>query len=55
MKLLRSLLFVPGNRPDMMDKAPKYGSDALIFDLEDAVRPPRSARRARRCAPGSSG
>jgi citrate lyase subunit beta/citryl-CoA lyase len=37
MKLFRSVLFVPGNRPEWMDKAPKYGPDALILDLEDAV------------------
>ncbi len=37
MKLYRSVLFVPGNRPDWIDKAPKYGPDALIVDLEDAV------------------
>ena len=34
---LRSLLFVPGDRPDRMDKALKSGADALILDLEDAV------------------
>jgi len=37
MKLYRSILFVPGNRPEWIDKAPKYGPDALILDLEDAV------------------
>lgn len=37
MKLYRSILFVPGNRPEWIDKAPKYGPDALIVDLEDAV------------------
>ncbi len=37
MKLYRSILFVPGIRGDWIDKAPKYGSDALILDLEDAV------------------
>lgn len=37
MKQYRSVLFVPGNRPDWMDKAPQYGPDALILDLEDAV------------------
>ena len=37
MKLYRSILFVPGNRSDWIDKAPKYGPDALILDLEDAV------------------
>ena len=46
MKLLRSLLFVPGNRSDMMDKAPKYGPDAIILDLEDAV--PAAEKRATR-------
>jgi citrate lyase subunit beta/citryl-CoA lyase len=36
-KLYRSILFVPGNRSEWIDKAPKYGPDALILDLEDAV------------------
>ncbi|HEY6916473.1 MAG TPA: CoA ester lyase [Allosphingosinicella sp.] len=34
---LRSLLFVPGDRPDRMEKARGLGADALILDLEDAV------------------
>ena len=34
---LRSLLFVPGDRPDRMEKAMGSGADALILDLEDAV------------------
>jgi len=37
MKQYRSILFVPGNRPDWIDKAPQYDPDALIIDLEDAV------------------
>ena len=37
MKPYRSVLFVPGNRPDWIDKAPRFGPDALIIDLEDAV------------------
>ncbi len=36
---LRSLLFVPGDRPDRMEKALGCGADALILDLEDAVAP----------------
>ncbi|MGY2843631.1 citrate lyase subunit beta/citryl-CoA lyase [Bradyrhizobium sp. USDA 4509] len=36
-RLYRSLLFVPGSKLDWMLKAPKYGADALIFDLEDSV------------------
>ena len=47
MKPLRSLLFVPGNKPAWMDKALGYGADALIFDLEDAVPvPDKVAARA---------
>lgn len=34
---LRSLLFVPGDRPDRMEKALALNADALILDLEDAV------------------
>jgi citrate lyase subunit beta/citryl-CoA lyase len=37
MTRLRSLLFVPGDRPDRMEKASGLGADALILDLEDAV------------------
>ena len=35
--LLRSLLFVPGNRADMLEKAPVYPAHAFIPDLEDSV------------------
>jgi len=42
--VLRSLLFVPGNRPDMIAKAGRYGADALILDLEDGVAPDEKAR-----------
>jgi citrate lyase subunit beta/citryl-CoA lyase len=34
---LRSLLFVPGDRPERMEKALGLGADALILDLEDSV------------------
>ena len=40
---LRSLLFVPGDRPERMRKALASGADALILDLEDAVAPDRKA------------
>lgn len=32
-------LFVPGNAPHRFDKAAAAGADAVIVDLEDAVRP----------------
>ncbi|MDO9285784.1 MAG: CoA ester lyase [Aquabacterium sp.] len=35
----RSLLFVPGNRPERFDKALAAGASAVIIDLEDAVAP----------------
>ncbi len=34
---LRSLLFVPGNRPDMLEKALDLKPDAFIPDMEDSV------------------
>lgn len=34
---LRSLLFVPGDRPGLVAKAVAAGPDAIIVDLEDAV------------------
>jgi len=45
---LRSLLFVPGDRPERMEKALGAGADALILDLEDSVAPAAKpeARRA---------
>jgi citrate lyase subunit beta / citryl-CoA lyase len=35
----RSLLFVPGHRPDRFAKAAAAGADGVILDLEDAVGP----------------
>ncbi|GAB3883370.1 HpcH/HpaI aldolase/citrate lyase family protein [Terrabacter terrigena] len=35
----RSLLFVPGDRPDRFDKAAASGTDLVVLDLEDAVTP----------------
>jgi hypothetical protein len=34
---IRSALFVPGYRPDRIDKAIKTKADMVIIDLEDAV------------------
>jgi citrate lyase subunit beta/citryl-CoA lyase len=44
---LRSWLYVPGDREDVLGKAFSRGADAVILDLEDAVAPDRKqiARR----------
>lgn len=53
--MLRSMLFTPGNRADLITKAFASGADAIIVDLEDAV-PVSSKAQARenlqRLAPG---
>ncbi len=36
-RLRRTMMFIPGNNPGMMRDAHIYGSDSLMFDLEDAV------------------
>ncbi len=35
----RSMLFLPGNNPNMLINGSCFGADAVIFDLEDAVSP----------------
>lgn len=37
--MLRSLLFVPGSRPERFEKALNAGADMICIDLEDAVLP----------------
>jgi citrate lyase subunit beta/citryl-CoA lyase len=37
----RSVLFSPGDRPELLRKAVTTGADTVVFDLEDAVAPPR--------------
>lgn len=38
-KLRRTMLFVPGNNPGMLQNAGVFGADSVILDLEDAVSP----------------
>ena len=37
MEIMRSLLFVPGNRRDMQEKAVSFTADILVPDMEDSV------------------
>lgn len=39
MDLRRTMLFMPGNNPGMLQNGGVFGADALILDLEDAVAP----------------
>ena len=48
MNARRSVLFTPGDEPEMMRKALEGDADVVVFDLEDAVAPDRkeAAREA---------
>ena len=35
----RTMLFLPGNTPNMLINGDTLGADTIIFDLEDAVSP----------------
>ena len=49
MDLFRSLIFVPGNRPNMLERAISFDADIIMVDLEDAV-PPAEKTAAREVA-----
>lgn len=36
-RLRRTMMFIPGNNPSMITDGHIYGSDSIMFDLEDAV------------------
>ena len=40
----RSMLFIPGNSPNLLMNADVLGSDSIILDLEDAVAPANPTR-----------
>lgn len=46
----RSLLFVPANVPDYIDKAHQRNADAVVLDLEDSVPPGEKAAARERVA-----
>lgn len=55
---LRSLLFAPAVRPEMLAKLPGTGADGVVIDCEDATPPGAKAearRHARQVAPGIAG
>ncbi|NMA70153.1 MAG: CoA ester lyase [Desulfitobacterium sp.] len=46
MAVMRSVMYIPGNNPKMIAKAPEIPADIITFDLEDAV-PPSEKEAAR--------
>ncbi len=55
---LRSLLFAPAVRPEMLAKLPATGADGVVIDCEDATPPGAKAEgreHARRVAPEIAG
>jgi citrate lyase subunit beta/citryl-CoA lyase len=44
---MRSLMFVPGNREDLMRKAVSSDADILLLDIEDSVQPKYNKTKAR--------
>ena len=42
-RYVRSMLFVPGSKPAMLEKATRSAADAVCFDLEDSVVPAEKA------------
>ena len=49
MELLRSLIFVPGNRANMLERALNFDADIIMVDLEDSVPPGGEGCRPGRC------
>ncbi len=49
MPVLRSVMYVPGNKEDMLGKIPRLASDVITMDLEDSV-PPAEKEKARELA-----
>lgn len=37
MRLRRTMMFVPGNSPKMINSAAIYGADSIMFDIEDSI------------------
>jgi len=50
MRPIRSLLFAPANRPELLQKFPRYPADAFVIDLEDGT-PEAEKDSARRTLP----
>lgn len=47
MAVMRSIMYIPGNNPKMLSKAPEIPADIITLDLEDSV-PPAEKETARK-------
>ena len=47
MTIMRSIMYIPGNNPKMVAKAPEFVADIITLDLEDSV-PPAEKEAARK-------
>jgi len=47
MAVMRSILYIPGNNPKMVEKGPSFPADIITLDLEDSV-PPAEKETARK-------
>lgn len=47
MAIMRSIMYIPGNNPKMISKAPEIPADIITLDLEDSV-PPAEKETARK-------
>ena len=50
--MIRSLLYAPANRPDLVAKFPRFGADCCVIDLEDGT-PPSEKAKARGLLPAT--
>ena len=37
MRASRSMLYIPGDSPKMIQNSPYFGADSILLDLEDAI------------------
>ncbi|MGY6270120.1 HpcH/HpaI aldolase/citrate lyase family protein [Achromobacter denitrificans] len=54
LKLIRSFLLAPANRPDLLAKFPRFGADCCVIDMEDGT-PAADKAAARAALPGAVG
>ena len=54
MQPIRSVIFVPGNRASMLERARSFDADVIMVDLEDSVPPGEKVNCPRHGPPSGS-